>query len=232
MRGPAAARDDKPGSGRGAALQAAGIMTLALLARLPWLERLGLHGDEDISTLAARGIVEGGLPNLPSGNLYLRAPIYHYLIAPLAATGIDWLPRLVSVVASAVTAVLLVRLGRRFVGERAALLGGLLFCVSLFEIHFARVIRSYATYEMLALLAVTALYLLWEERRARYGWLAVASIALGFGLHAMAATLALLFLVAALRADRPGLRWGSVAAATVIGLLSLVQQRLILSDKK
>ncbi len=50
---------------RGAAVA---VALLAAALRLPWLGRLGLQGDEDISTLAARGILEVGWPRQPSGH--------------------------------------------------------------------------------------------------------------------------------------------------------------------
>ncbi len=54
------------------------ILLFLILAVGTWLRfwhlgNVGLHGDEDIMGLAARGVVEQGAPILPSGMFYPRA---------------------------------------------------------------------------------------------------------------------------------------------------------------
>ena len=56
-------------------------LLLSILVAGTWLRfwhlgNVGLHGDEDIMGLAARGVVAHGLPILPSDMLYLRAPCW------------------------------------------------------------------------------------------------------------------------------------------------------------
>src|SRR5688500_19313538 len=57
------------------------ILAAGIWVRFWHLDNVGLHGDEDIMRLAARGIVANGLPILPADILYLRAPVHTYLIA-------------------------------------------------------------------------------------------------------------------------------------------------------
>ncbi|MFQ5718413.1 MAG: hypothetical protein ACE5IK_02580 [Acidobacteriota bacterium] len=200
---------------------AAGVALLAVALRLPWLGRVGLTGDEDISTLAARGILAAGWPRLPSGHGYWRGPIYHYLIAPLVASGIDWLPRLVSVAAAAVTAYLLVRLGRHWVGDGGALAGALLFSLSLFEIDLARQVRMYSLYQLVALLAVAAAVQAWRAPGVRTLVRGAGLVFIATQIHLLGATLAVIFLPAALRERRRSV--GVLAVGLVVFFIVVVQ---------
>ncbi len=200
------------------------ILALVLLTRLPWLGVSGLYGDEDISTLVARGIAETGLPKLPSGNLYIRAPLYHYLVAPLTTFGIDWLPRLASVVISAITCLVVIRLGRRSVGNRAALVGGILYAISLTEIIAARKVRMYSLYELLALLAILALYRFWIEGGIRWGVISGLAVIVTLGAHQLGVTLGVLFLLVILRHASWRTRVAAVVSFASVLLISLWQQ--------
>lgn len=217
-----AGRPAPPPASRWAPLAAA---LVTVLLRLPWLGRLGLQGDEDISTLAARGIAGTGLPGLPSGHLYWRSPLFHYLAAPLAGWEVDWAPRLLSVLAAGGTAFLIVRIGRRWVGEGAALAGALLFAVSLVEIGLARQIRMYALYQLAALLAFAALYRFWTEGGMRWGWLSAGAVAVAASVHALGATLAALFLLSFVRVRGAGPRALALLALPAFALLSRAQYR-------
>ena len=200
------------------------VFLVAAMARIPWLSRIGLRGDEDISTLAARGILETGLPAFPSGHLYWRAPLYHYSVAPLVAFGVDWLPRLLSVATSCATAVLLVLVGRRWVGDRAAIAGGFLFALSLIEINIARQIRMYALYQLLSLIALAAIYRLWTTGRMRGLLASAAAVLLAMGSHAIGSTLALMLVFVAVRHRNALLRAAAITAVPAFILLSKAQQ--------
>ena len=119
--------------------------------------------------LVAFSITQSGVPTLPSGLAYLRAPFYHYLAAPLTLFDVDWLPRLISVVASGITAVLVWQLGRRWLGTRVAWVATALYCFSLFEINLARQVRMYALYQVLALLVFWAAHRFWDRGRSAAG---------------------------------------------------------------
>lgn len=202
-------------------LAALAIAILIVAIRSLWLSRLGLHLDEDISTLAARGIARTGLPELPSGHLYWRAPLFHYLLAPFAAPGIDWLPRVFTVALSAVTGVLIVRGGAALIGGRAALIAGLIFAVSLVEIALARQIRMYSLFQPLALGAIFLIHRFRATGSLRWGWASLAWIAVALLTHELAVTLAVLYLPVAFRHAR-----GRVWAFTIGALgLMLAAQR-------
>jgi len=199
------------------------VVAAAACLRLAWLSRLGIVGDEDISQLAARGILARGWPELPSGHLYWRSPLYHYLIAPLVASGVDWLPRLFPVATSLALCAAMARLGRRWVGGHAALVGAALFALSLFEISLARTDRMYAPYQLAALLAVFCVFRLWSEGGTGWGWRAIGALLLALALHEMAVTLAVLLLLAAVR--RSGReRWLACAGLALVSGASVLQR--------
>jgi hypothetical protein len=197
------------------------IALLIVAIRSLWLSRLGLHLDEDISTLAARGIAATGLPELPSGHFYWRAPLFHYLLAPFAAPGIDWLPRVLTVALSAVTGVLVARGGAALIGGRAALLAGLIFAVSLVEIALARQIRMYSLFQPLALGAILLVHRFWTTGALRWGWASFALTLAALLAHELAVTLAVLYLPVAFRHAR-GRVWAFALGA--LGLMLAAQR--------
>jgi 4-amino-4-deoxy-L-arabinose transferase-like glycosyltransferase len=99
------------------------IALLLLLAAGTWLrfwhlDNVGLHGDEDIMGLAARGIVASGIPVLPSGMEYWRAPLHTYLLAGSTVFfgDTEWALRLPSAVVGSTCGLLAFFVGRRFLG--------------------------------------------------------------------------------------------------------------------
>lgn len=181
-----------PASRRAVAWMTFGVVALALLVRLPGIHLLGLHGDEDISTLVARGILDTGLPRLPSGALYLRSPLFHYAIAPLVALGVDWFPRLLSVAFSVATVFAVARAGRTFAGDAVALVGAAFVALSLPEIEIARTIRMYAAYELVGFCVLLVLFRLFVTGGVRWAWLSTPAILFSALVHQLGATLAAL----------------------------------------
>lgn len=203
---------------------AAGIVLAALLLRLPWLGRLGPFGDEDITLLVARGIRATGWPQLPSGHFYWRAPLYHYLVAPLASGDDLFRMRLLSVFASALCAFLVYRMGRRFWGTETGVAGAILFCTSVFEIYTSRQARFYAPYQVIALLAIGAIHRLWEQQSRTFPWTACTLVLISMGFHEIGATLAVGFGLAALRQRDTRRALWLLAMVPVLGCVSLLQQ--------
>src|SRR5687768_8701192 len=112
----------------------AGVVTAVLVSALTtaalWLRLAGLQGwdgtltvDEARLAMAARGILESGLPRLPSGWIYTRGLLATYLTAPsLALVGpTDFAARLPAVLAGAALIPVGYLLGREVAGR----LGGL-----------------------------------------------------------------------------------------------------------
>jgi hypothetical protein len=80
------------------------------------LGNVGLHGDEDIMGLAARGIVAHGIPVLPSDMVYWRAPLHTYLLAgsTMLFGDTEWALRLPSAIVGSLCGLLAFFVGRRF----------------------------------------------------------------------------------------------------------------------
>jgi 4-amino-4-deoxy-L-arabinose transferase-like glycosyltransferase len=111
--------------------------------------------------------------------VFFKAPFYAYLVAGLRALfGDAMLPlALLQIAVSAVTLVLLVRVGEDLVGPRAARLGGLLFAVYGPAIHFDTVMLRGPWIQFAALAVVWLL----QRLRDRPGWPRAAALGLGLG---------------------------------------------------
>ena len=59
----------------------AGLMIVGGYLRLSHLGDLGIHSDEDISWITAKLILKEGVPEFPSGLMYMRGVVYLYLTA-------------------------------------------------------------------------------------------------------------------------------------------------------
>jgi hypothetical protein len=57
------------------------LFSFYLVTLLFSINNYPLYEDEGISVLAAEGIIKFGYPQLPSGMIYERSPLYHYLLA-------------------------------------------------------------------------------------------------------------------------------------------------------
>lgn len=214
-------------AGRRVYLWASLAAATSFLIRVSWIRRLGIWGDEDISSLAILGILQEGLPVLPTGHLYWRAPIFHYLAAPLVGWGDWWYPRVLAAAFGAITAALIVLLGRRLVGGRAAVLAAFLYALCLYDIDLARSVRFYSLYQMVALVALFGAFLLWKHSRPAYLGVTVGLILMSLGCHELGATLAFVLLLTVACGNRAPIRFGSLLAIAGVGVVSLLQQRHI-----
>jgi hypothetical protein len=156
---------------------ATALLTALLVAVLTglalWVRVDGLPGwdgtltvDESRLALAARGVLETGLPRLPSGWIYTRGLLATYLSAPsLAALGAtDFAARLPAVLAGAALIPVAYLLGREVAGR----LGGL-FVAAILAGHPSFVVWSRQAwfYALYVLLVATAL--LFMVRASRTG---------------------------------------------------------------
>src|SRR5690606_27472185 len=79
MGGAAAGETTSPlASARGAWLVVLLLTALGAYLRLANLGELGFRWDEDLTSLAVRAILEQGVPELPSGMIYLRGSWLRY----------------------------------------------------------------------------------------------------------------------------------------------------------
>lgn len=156
------------------------LVTVALLMALTaaafWIRVDGLQGwdgtltvDESRLALAARGVLESGLPRLPSGWIYTRGLLATYLTAPsLALLGAtDFAARLPAVLAGAALIPVSYLLGREVAGR----LGGL-FVAAFLAGHPSFVVWSrqawfYAPYVLIVAAALLFMLRALRTRQAR-----------------------------------------------------------------
>ncbi|WP_216905042.1 glycosyltransferase family 39 protein [Synechococcus sp. CCY 9618] len=148
---------------------------------------LGIHSWRQADTAAmARNFAEQGmrfwLPQIDwggtgSGVVEAEFPLYPYGVALLYRLfGVhEWLARGLSLACSLLTILLLIRIGRRLVGERAGWWGGLFYAVLPIPVFYGRTVQPEALLMLLAALALER-FLVWLQGNRRrdllVSWLA------------------------------------------------------------
>src|SRR5688572_25567698 len=172
------------------------IVALGAYLRLAHLGALGFRWDEDLSGLAVRAILEKGVPQLPSGMIYLRGGLFSHLMAA-SATMFGFsefalrLPAALFGIALIVAAYLF---GAALFGRVVGLVTAALLAVSFWDIDLARYARFYSAF---SLLYVLTLYAIWQFRvkspSTAGGVLCVVLAVITLSLHDLAYSLALAF---------------------------------------
>lgn len=217
----------------------AAIVAVGAYLRLAHLGALGFRWDEDLSGLAVRAILEKGVPELPSGMLYLRGGLFSHLMAASASLlGFSEfalrLPAALFGIALIVAAYLF---AAALFGRIVGLVTAALLAVSFWDIELARYARFYSAF---SLFYVVTLYAIWRYRvqttSAAGGALCVALAITALTLHDLAYSLALAFFFplvlrgsAAWRQPREWL-W-PIAASTVLGAFYLGWRQFIVSSR-
>ena len=202
------------------------ILLALILAVGTWLRfwhlgNVGLHGDEDIMALVARGIVDQGIPVLPSGMLYPRAPLHTYLLAgtTLLFGDTEWALRLPSAVIGSLCGLLAFFVGRRFLDPKPNLAFVALITFMPAMIDVSLTARMYVIY-VAGLLVFATLLFRWERTdRFMPFVLALLTCVVTMQFHQLAVFAAPLFLYPGL-ANRSWKQLGLGAIALVIAALS------------
>jgi dolichyl-phosphate-mannose-protein mannosyltransferase len=164
--------------------------------RLAHLGALGFRWDEDLSGLAVRAILEKGVPELPSGMIYLRGGLFSHLMAASASLfGFSEfalrLPAALFGIALILAAYLF---GSALFGRLVGLLTAALLAVSFWDIDLARYARFYSAFSVLYVLT---LYAIWRFRVSSTstagGVVCVVLAVVTLSLHDLAYSLALAF---------------------------------------
>ena len=161
----AAARRGEPRPRRappraGQAIAVVLFLAAALALRLPNLGRLGLVADEGHQALAVRGVLEHGVPLVPSGNIYLRgAPFIYAEAAAAAVLGVNELSlRLPAALFGALAVVLVYAYGRMLFGARTGHVAAFLLAFSLWELELSRYARMYTLFQLTFLASALTFY--------------------------------------------------------------------------
>src|SRR6266540_895328 len=164
----------------------AGLL-VATSALALWLRLTGLHGwdgtlsvDEARLALAGRGILEHGVPVLPSGWPYTRGLLASYLVAPsLALLGLtDFAARLPSALAGTALVPVMYALGRSLAGRPAGLFGALFVAGYPPLVAWSREAWLFALYVTVYATALLFILLAHQSGRARDQLLAGALVGL------------------------------------------------------
>ncbi|HSC16412.1 MAG TPA: glycosyltransferase family 39 protein [Gammaproteobacteria bacterium] len=172
------------------------IVAVGGYLRLAHLGALGFRWDEDLSGLAVRAILEKGVPELPSGMIYLRGGLFSHLMAASASLfGFSEfalrLPAALFGIALIVAAYLF---GTALFGRVVGLVTAALLAVSFWDIDLSRYARFYSAFSVFYVLT---LYAIWQFRvktpSAAGGALCVVLAVVTLSLHDLAYSLALAF---------------------------------------
>ena len=146
------------------------VLLVLLLAAGAWLRfwhlgNVGLHGDEDIMSLAARGIVAHGIPVLPSDLIYLRAPLHTYLLAgsTLLFGDTEWALRLPSATVGSFCGLFAFFFGKRFLDPKPNLAFVALVTFLPAMIEISQTARMYV-FLVASLLVFGLLLFRWEQK--------------------------------------------------------------------
>ena len=141
------------------------IVLLGMALRLWGLGDIGLHGDEETTSLAALAVLDSGAPLMPSGMLYPRSIPQSYLIAlSVAIFGVsEWAIRLPSALAGGVVIFLSFFLGKRFLPPLFNFLFVLIISLSPWMIQMSQTARMYIFFSA-ACIGFAVLIMRWEEK--------------------------------------------------------------------
>jgi 4-amino-4-deoxy-L-arabinose transferase-like glycosyltransferase len=174
------------------------IVLLGGFLRFYRLGRLPIEGDNSFHALAAKGILEYGVPKMPSGQLYLRAvPLLYLEAASLRIFGdSEWSLRFPNALIGVLNIILVYFLALTITGNNVvAFVATLFFSVSPWAIATSRMPRMYETLTMTTLLSWIFFYLWYYRQKTMFlpPLLAITFIALS--LHKLAILAMLCFLV-------------------------------------
>lgn len=128
--------------------------------RLKGLGKSPFAVDEYYIATSVRNILEHGLPQYDCGGFYVRGLLLQYLVVPFFKYGSndEFYFRLITVIFNLLTVPGLYLLAKQVSGRTAACFVVTLFCLSIWEIEFARFARMYSPFQMLFVWYVFFLY--------------------------------------------------------------------------
>jgi len=195
------------------------LVVVAAWLRLAGLGEVSLHGDEETMGLAVRGILEQGLPYIPSGMFYPRGLTQLYMMAGSVAIfgESEWALRLPSVICGVVLVPISFVLAGRFLRPAWALaFAGVIALLPTFLVD-SQTARMYIF--LVTFIAIAMVCLFAWERSGGLGWLVggVLALVVGLDMHSLAVASMLMFMMPGLvRGDLRTLLYGSAAGIVVL----------------
>src|SRR5688572_5578807 len=127
------------------------IVAIGAYLRIADLGALGFRWDEDLSGLAVRAILEKGVPELPSGMVYLRGGFFSHLMAASASLfGFsEFALRLPAALFGIALIVVAYAYGAALFGRAVGLVTAGVLAISFWDIDLARYARFYSAFSVL-----------------------------------------------------------------------------------
>jgi hypothetical protein len=172
------------------------IIGLGAYLRLTHLGALGFRWDEDLSGLAVRAILEKGVPELPSGMVYLRGGMFSHLMAASASLfGFgEFALRLPAALFGIALIGVAYSFGTALFGRVVGLVTAALLAVSFWDIDLARYARFYSAFSALYVLTLYAIWRFRVQAKSTAGGVVCVALAIAtLSLHDLAYSLALAF---------------------------------------
>jgi hypothetical protein len=185
------------------------LILIGGVLRLIDLGTLSFRWDEDLTSLAVKAIAAQGVPELPSGMMYVRGLAFLYLLtgSALLFGFSEWALRLPAALFGIAMIPLAFVFGKRLFGSAVGLTLAALITFSAWDVEFSRYARMYAPFSLFYLLTLAGIwrYRVVEQNTAG-GVLCVASALIAISLHDLGYTLAIAFVIPAL------MQWRQVRA--------------------
>ena len=215
------------------------IVGIGAYLRLANLGALGFRWDEDLSGLAVRAILEKGVPELPSGMIYLRGGLFSHLMAASASLlGFsEFALRLPAALFGIALILVAYVFGAALFGRTVGLVTSAVLAISFWDIDLARYARFYSAFSVFYVLTLCAI---WRFRvkapSAAGGALCVALAVVTLSLHDLGYSLALAFFYPLLL--RGSTAWRSprewlwpLASSALLGSFYLAWREFVLSSR-
>lgn len=173
------------------------IVILGGFLRFYHLGNLPIEGDNSFHALAAKGILEYGVPKMPSGDLYLRAvPLLYLEAASIKIFGdSEWSLRFPNALIGVINILLVYFLVLAVTNNNAvALMAASLFSISPWAITTSRMPRMYETLQMASLLTWLFFYLWYYRQKSVLIFPLLVTALIALSLHKLAILAMLCFL--------------------------------------
>jgi len=176
-----------------------GITLLGFYLRYRCLGCLGFRWDEDLTSLAVKALLEKGVPELPSGMIYLRFYPYQWIVA--ASVKIfgfsEFSMRLPAVIFGTILIPTAYWISAKLFNKQIGLIVAACIALSFWQVEMTRTARMYAPFFLVYLIAAYAIFRAHFQNPDRVfsPWiLPLAFLALSF--HQLAYSLAIILLLA------------------------------------
>jgi hypothetical protein len=177
----------------------AALTVIGFYLRINCLGCLGFRGDEDLTSLAVKSLLEDGVPLLPSGMIYPRFYPYQWILAlSVGELGFsEFSIRLPGVLFGTLLIPVSFWVTRRMFDSRIALLVAAGIALSFSEVEMARAARMYVPFFLVYLLAAFTIYRVhFENKEKVFSPWVLLMCAAALSVHQLAYSLAILLLLA------------------------------------